>query len=258
MNKNYLLVTDLDGTLLNEKSALPKGAKEVFADLSELDIKTMVVTARPKRLAEEFVKELGADVAAYNNGAEIYLGDNKLCSFPIATEFLRDFAKTMHEFNPDVMMGVEADGELFANANMFSAWELIDAKRSDLMRFEADFVSKILIGANNSSDIADIASFINTEDVRIELAGSTALITSAKASKAKAIEKIAAFYDVDMSGVYVFGNDLSDVEMLRMAGHAYCVKGGHPMAENSATVVASNNDGGVIKAIQEFITGIKR
>lgn len=258
MYMNYLLVTDLDGTLLDEKGELPKGAKEVFTDLAELDIKTAVVTARPKRLAEAFVKELGCDVAAYNNGAEIYRGENMLCSFPISSDFVCEFAKNMQGFNPDVMIGVEANGELFANSNMYSAWDLLDATRCDLTRFKGDSVSKILVGASNSSDIADIASFIKTEDVRVELAGSTALVTSSKASKAKAIEKIASMYDVDMSGVYVFGNDLSDVEMLRLAGHAYCVSSGHPMAKNYSTVVGSNNESGVLKAIQKFITGIKR
>ncbi len=258
MYKNYLLVTDLDGTLLNEKGELPKGAKEVFADLAELDIKTAVVTARPTRLAKAFVKELECDAAAYNNGAEIFQGENRLCSFPISSDFVCEFAKDMQRFNPDIMMAVDADGELFANSNMFAAWDLIDAARCDLTHFKADNVSKILVGASSSSDIADIASFIRTDDVRVELAGSTAIITSAKASKVKAIEKIASLYDVDMSGVYVFGNDLSDVEMLRLAGHAYCVSSGHPMAKNYSTVVGSNKESGVLKAIQEFITGIKR
>ncbi len=258
MYKNHLLVTDLDGTLLDQKGELPKSAKKVFSDLAELDIKTAIVTARPKRLAEAFVRELDCDIAVYNNGAEIYQGEKKISSFPINPDFVCEFTKDMQAFNPDIMMGVEADGELFANSNMFSAWELIDATRCDLMHFKAESVSKILVGANNSSDIADIASFIKTDDVRIELAGSTALVTSSKASKAKAIEKIARLYDVDMSCVYVFGNDLSDVEMLRLAGHAYCVSSGHPMAKNYSTVIGSNNESGVLKAIQKFITGIKR
>ncbi len=258
MYKNYLLVTDLDGTLLDEKGMLPKGAKEVFADLSELDIKTAVVTARPKRLAQSFVNELGCDAAAYNNGAEIYQGDNKLCSFPITNDFVCEFAKDMQSFNPDVLMAVEADGELFANTNMFSAWELLEATRCDLLHFSGNNISKILVGADNSSDIAQIASFIKSDDVRVELAGATAIITSSKASKVKAIEKIASMYDVDIRSTYVFGNDLSDVEMLRMSSNAYCVSDSHPMAKNYSRVVGSNKDSGVLKAIQEFITGIKR
>ena len=47
-------------------------------------------------------------------------------------------------------------------------------------------------------------------------------------------------------------------EMLRMSGHAFCVQDGHPMAKNYSTVVGSNNESGVLKAIQKFITGIKR
>ncbi len=249
MNKNKLVITDLDGTLLKSDGALPKGCIEAFEDLAKRGIKTAIVTARPKRSAEEYAKVLSCDAAAYDNGAYVYIGEKLIFNSLLSGEFVINLTKKLTEADSDIYIAAESDGKMYANHSMLANWSKIDAERCDFPKFPYFAASKLVIGADDSSKLPLIASYIDCDDAHIELAHSTVLVTTDKATKLCAAKKLAQSFGVEMSDVYAFGDDIGDVELLRSVGHPYCVENGHPMAKASAKLIPSNDMGGVVTAI---------
>ena len=255
MYKQKLVITDLDGTLLDSRKALPEGCIKAFSDLAELDVKTAMITARPKRAAEDFVKAVGCDAAAYDNGAYIYRCGELISTSVLDGDFVRELTAKLTAEDPDVYIAAESEGQMYANYNMLAHWEKVEAERCDFPKFPFYSASKLIIGTEDKARLAMIASMINYGDVHVELAHSTVLITTDKSTKLYAAKKIAESFGIDMSDVYAFGDDIGDVELLRSVGHPYCVENGHPMAKASAKVIPANDAHGVISAIKKDILG---
>lgn len=257
MNDLRIVLSDLDGTLLTDSKELPKDSVRTFNDLAELDIKTALVTARPYRLAKNYADELSADAIICNSGAEIYRCGQLMCSHTVSGDFVRYFASGLEKALPDIYIGAEVDGQMYANYNMIANWDKIDAERCDFRRFPFEHASKLIVNATSSDELATIASFVGYQfgEVHLELAHTTAIITSAKASKAISSARLAYSYDIGMFQAAAFGDDISDVELLRAVKYPFCVTNGHSMAKCNAKIIGSNEDGAVIKAIRKYILG---
>lgn len=255
MYKQNLVATDLDGTLLDGDRKLSNEAVKAFEDLNELDVITSVITSRPDRFTKDIAHKLGCNAYACNNGAEIYRNGELFYKSHLSDDFVREFTEKLMYHFPDMMIGAEAGGRFYANYNMLSFWDKEVPERCDFPKFPFTSASKLIIKAENSSDLATVSSFIDASDVHLELAHQVIILTTSEATKGKALSRIAASYGIDKENTFVFGDDIGDLEMMRISGHPFCVENGHPMLKEEAVVIPSNTLGGVVTAIKKYIIG---
>ncbi|MCL2286566.1 MAG: HAD family hydrolase [Firmicutes bacterium] len=260
-----MIVTDLDSTLLRNDKTISRYTIDTFRRLQENGVKIVIATARPKRVAKDYIGAINADAAILHNGAVIYVGDNHFCSFSIPNKVAVDILQKTAAQYPEMYISVEINDMLYANfeipapdwANVRTDFTDLPDMPADKMLFSIGNITNPAESKNNADGMASlkaIQSMLTDNFNAILGEGWLLMVMNKLACKYQGVKEVSAYFGLTPADVIAFGDDINDIEMLKNCGIGVAVANAIDEVKAAADFVCeSNENDGVAKWLEEKI-----
>lgn len=261
-----LIVSDMDGTLLDDNKKLPPNFEEVYKQLKRDNIEFVVASGRPiYSLRTSFNHFKNNITFIADNGAYIGLKPEPI----IVDSFtLKDVLPIIDEVRKHPELNIIICTEQIAYIEN-KTWEFYTTayqyyKNLAMVR-ELDFIEDpILKIAIYNADTWNEKKQYNfgglDSQFNFSLSGHYWTDIMPKGvEKGSAVEKLQEQLGVKPSETMVFGDFLNDLEMMTKAQYSYAMKNAHPDIKRAASYEApSNNEHGVTQIIIEQVLQNKK
>lgn len=264
MSRIKLIMSDIDGTILDKNHQLDSYLIELIPLLKQRDIPFVLASARSPLGIAPISKELGITdfpIACYN-GALISLGDKILSQHSIDKSellLLHDFLKK--EF-PTVSINVYSGKDWLVNT--IDEWVEIEAtitgespkvtSLADFIRDEKTLVHKLLLIDNTDTiqKLQKTLSSIDFPQTDFYLSKDNYLeVTHNQVSKKQALLELANYYQLSLTEIMTIGDNYNDIPMIETAGIGVAMGNAPRDVKTCAKAVTdSNEQNGVSKAIK--------
>ncbi|MDX1544945.1 MAG: HAD family hydrolase [Christiangramia sp.] len=256
-----LIVTDVDGTLLNDNHELHPDFWKVEEQLTQKGILFSIASGRQfYNLESKFERIKDRTMFFAENGTYVSHKGKELYVNPIektaAIEFIEMGRKLEH--TNLVLCGKESayietdDREFFTEISKF--YERLQVVE-DLTKVEDTYLKVTLCNFNGVEDNT-FPHFVDyTDRYKVAIAAKVFIdITALDANKGNAIKGIQKELGISPEETLVFGDYLNDLEMMKVAKHSYAMKNAHPEIIQASNFVTShdNNDNGVLRTIESL------
>ena len=264
MSRIKLIMSDIDGTILDKNHQLDSHLIELMPLLKQCDIPFVLASARSPLGIAPISKELGitdCPIACYN-GALISLGDKILSQYSIDKSellLLHDFLKK--EF-PTVSINVYSGKDWLVNT--IDEWVEIEAtitgespkvtSLADFIKDEKTLVHKLLL-IDNTDTIQKLQKNLSSIDfpqTDFYLSKDNYLeVTHNQVSKKQALLELANYYQLPLTSIMTLGDNYNDIPMIETAGLGIAMGNAPRDVKTCAKAVTdSNEQNGVSKAIK--------
>lgn len=264
MNKEYkAVVSDLDGTLLNELHKFSEKTKETIKKVKETGKKIFIATGRHHLDAFQLKSQLGLDsYLISSNGARIHNEknevvyekniDNEVVDFILSAKCSSEISRHIYTENH---WYVEEEREEFNQYHQESGFFYTIKDFNEIK--DSKFV-KIFFISKNEPELLKLERFFEENlsgKVSITLSGPDCLeLMAPNVSKGEAIKNVMERLGIPLADVIAFGDGLNDYEMLSEVGKgllmgncAERLKGKLPNNE----IIGKNTEDGVAKYLEK-------
>jgi Cof subfamily protein (haloacid dehalogenase superfamily) len=256
-----LIVTDVDGTLLNDNHELHPDFWKVEEQLTKNGILFSIASGRQfYNLESKFEKIKDRTMFFAENGTYVSHKGKELYVNPIEKTAAIEFIKLGRKLENTnlVLCGKDSayietrDEDFKKEINKFyERLKVVD----DLTQVEDTYLKVTLCNFNGVEDNT-FPHFVNyTDRYKVAIAAKVFIdITSLNANKGNAIKGIQKELNISPEETLVFGDYLNDLEMMQVATHSYAMKNAHPEIIQASNFVTShdNNENGVLRTIEEL------
>lgn len=233
-----MVVTDLDGTLLDES-----GMKISDRNLDALNraaaagAHVVVATGRPIWWLGPVIDAGFTGIAVCMNGAVVYdvAAGEIIAASPLTSDTMQSFVTGLEQETETFSLAVERLGislqACVAEHDYDHPWAFGYFKRADRAELLAEPAAKLLVrGREDSRTLALAARAVGAEEVSITYSTDDGLIEVAAAgvNKGTALAELAGRWNVDRKDVVAFGDMPNDLEMLHWAGFSVGMGNAHP------------------------------
>lgn len=274
-----LLVTDLDGTLLDSNARLAGANREVLGSSGRARTVRMVATGRSlhsalKVMDSEFPVDYlafssGAGIVAWHSGELLFtcdmdsdMADRLICRLvSLAVDF------TVHHAPPDTHRcyvhraprsapNADFENRLARYAGFFE--DLSQATPS--ARSAAGIGQFLVIEPPGTGSCLDTIAreFPDVHVVRttspLDHASTWVEIFPSGTSKSQASEWVRRRHRIDPAATFAVGNDYNDLDLLEWARHSFVVENAPESMRERFEVVASNDEAGFAEAVRRWRT----
>ncbi len=262
-----LVVSDIDGTLVNHAKVLTPRSRAAIAALAERGIGFTVTTARPPVGLRPIFALLGLAVpAAAINGGVVVDADLKVIEEKLlAPEVARRAVRLLREQGLDPWLFTDA------------AWYIRDPAGPYVGLETRTIAQEPTVVADFAPELYDrVLKVIGAEEDHAHLAGCEALlrrelgdgaiatrsqpyyldVTNPQAHKGEAVRSLSRAFGVPVSAILTIGDGTNDIPMLEAAGFSVAMGNGTAEVKAAADVVTDDceNDG-FAKAIELYVLG---
>lgn len=252
-----LIVTDLDGTLLDENRMISDEAVETIRAAEARGVGFTFITGRPWRGASRFVRRTGIRIPTITcNGAVINQEARILWSAPMALEPLRELMERAAGLGLTVLFSKDGEEAALSETDWTRSRDYTIAA-PDWETQRADKVN--LISGDRQAEFQSLAPLMDAledryEIVRYERFGCE--IAGKGVNKAEALRRYAALRGVALEEVLAIGDNENDLQMLRLAGVGAAVANATAAAKEAADYICrKSRTEGVIEAVRKFCLG---
>ncbi|MDV7186866.1 HAD family hydrolase [Lutibacter sp. TH_r2] len=267
-SKVKLVVTDMDGTLLNSKSEVSNQFLGLYNKLKELKIKFIAASGRQYfSIVDRFDKSIRDEITIVaENGAFVMHGDKELFSSNLPSEYILKSIHILRELKNVyiVLCGkksayIESKDEKFINMfkNYYSEYEIVN----DLTKVKNDTFFKIAAYNFECSETNIYPAVKHFENkLQVIVSGKNWLdISHLNANKGYALTIIQKQLNISKAETMVFGDYNNDLKMLELADFSYAMENAHPRVKEVANFkTKSNNNSGVEFILKQLINSKKQ
>ncbi|SHI44427.1 HAD family hydrolase [Flavobacterium haoranii] len=253
-----LVVTDMDGTLLNSKHELTPTFFETYNKLKRNNIKFIAASGRQYySIADKFESILDEITIIAENGAYIRKNGTEILVKSIHIDLLKkviEYTRTLPNIYI-VLCGktkayIEQKEENFVNffKEFYNKYEIVDNLLDNL---EDDYFKIALYNPYGAEE--NIYPFFEkfSEELQIKISGEFWVdIMQLNVNKGTAINLIQNAHNISKDETLVFGDYLNDLEMFQNAGISVAMKNAHPKIKEIASYITESNDE---KGVEVFI-----
>lgn len=260
-----LVVTDMDGTLLDGSGHLPAGLWPILDELHERGIVFAVASGRQyAKLARQFAEVRDRLAYIAENGTMVVLDGEVVGLHPMDPEDVRRLvAKTRAMKDEGYRVGavrcgrraayVEAADPVFARqvSAFYAHQDVVD----DLLSPEDDTLKFSVYDADDAETGSGpvLREFAAPNQVVVST-GHWLDIMAPGVNKGTAVRDLQRVLAVSPAQTVVFGDYLNDLEMMSTAEHSFAMANAHPAIIAAANNVApSNEDLGVITTLRALL-----
>lgn len=256
-----MIVSDMDGTLLNSNKELPPMFEDVYKKLREAGIIFVVASGRSAYALRPYFEHFKHDI--------IFIGDNGgfigVRPEPIITQSLKPedvksmvttgrLAKDVHLILCGVNQGyIESkDEEFIAIASKY----YINISRVDDALTVNDRILKVAVcdmktwKLNSEAEWEKYKPYLNVApsgDIWID-------IMPKGVTKGEAVKYLQTQLNISMDETMAFGDFHNDIQMLERAKYSYAMANAHPDVKKVAQYEAPGNDeNGVLSVIEDMV-----
>ncbi len=257
-----MIVSDMDGTLLNSNSAVSARNAGALMRAQQAGVKVVIATGRPIWWLTPVI-EAGFDgIAICMNGAVVYdIGAGRILSSSLLEPFpMQGFLTELEARETRFAIAVERIGtqhdSCWAEPMYMHPWDEGVFRRASRAELTAEPVAKLLVrGEVGSAELARhargaagalVAVTYSTDDGLIEVA-------APGVNKGAAVERLATSWGIGASEVIAFGDMPNDLEMLAWAGHGVAMGNGHVEVHAVANEVTGwHHEDGVAAVLERW------
>jgi Cof subfamily protein (haloacid dehalogenase superfamily) len=254
-----LIVTDLDGTLLNDNHDVPERFWGIAERLFKKGIKLGIATGRPHfSITENFGSIMNHLYAISDNGSLIIHDKTELLSKPLPPheiEALVIAARSVSNAWPilcgkDIWYLEDSDSMLIEKILIYHKnFKIVD----DLTKVDDDILKMSvcdIMGAEQNS-----YPYFKQFENRLKIAVGGAIwldITCTDANKGEAVQVLQQLNGIKPDETLVFGDFMNDYEMMKAATFSYAMKNAYPKIIEVANFVTEkdNNEDGILDVIE--------
>ena len=254
-----LIVSDLDGTLLNEHSQISDKTREVIRKLNEKGVDFAIATGRSIGSARVFKQTLGLDIYLIcNNGANIYNKNEdtifeKVMDEDLVKKIIGFFRENNISYNGFYQRNAYTEeGTPESVVTIEKGFNIVELRNSESF----PVMSKIIV-KDNPEIIRALAEkmktlFADTVDITISQPRCLDIVHK-DCSKGKGIKIIAEKMNIPLENIMAFGDGENDFDMLQTVGHPVVMENGlQSMKEKICNIAPKNTDNGVAEYLEKF------
>lgn len=269
-----LILSDLDGTLLNDEKHIPERNVEALKKAISKGIHVSIATGRNYFSAKRYIEELGLDVPVIlQNGAFIYMPfENKiLYESPLPAKIAKEliFLARKNQLNyilytdflveKDMYMDKRYSGQ-YSKYLEQNNWRLTYV--DDILKYiTKDSVAEVVLIGNEekitkiikqlrkkcSDEFSPIKNSVYKGEAFFEFFGKGA-------SKESALNFLLNYFKVKPEETMFLGDNFNDIGIMKIVGFPVAMGNAPDEVKSLAKFVSlSNNDGGVGFAIEKFV-----
>lgn len=250
-----MIVTDLDGTLLNTKEELPEGSADVVRRCKERGILFVVATARSEASTRKIADVLKPDAIITSGGAGAVCGDQVIYNAVFSEEEAESMIRKCAQDEKIAYIRVIGEKcDLTSNpAVKTDEMEYGHYQKTDFHEIPKQKVSKITICCQDAEYVRKMFEAEENCCVITSYSGQDQhKLSPAKATKEDALAEVARYFGVDFSEIMAFGDDTFDVNMLRLSGVGVAVGNAKEHVKEVADQICGTNDElGVTRYLEE-------
>lgn len=256
-----LIVTDMDGTLLNDEHEIHPDFWEIEKELTNKKIMFSVASGRQfYNLESKFERIKDRMLFFAENGTYVVYKGKEIYLNPLQREDAVKFIEIGRNLDHTqlVLCGknsayIETKDEIFFKEinKYYERLEIVE----DLTKVD-DTILKVTLCNFNGVEEHTYPHFQDYKNnFKVAIAASVFIdITSLSANKGNAIKEIQKELNITPEETMVFGDYLNDLEMMQNAKFSYAMKNAHPEIISASKYVTnfSNNENGVLRTIEEL------
>ncbi|MFJ8108028.1 Cof-type HAD-IIB family hydrolase [Streptomyces sp. NPDC096132] len=260
-----LVVTDMDGTLLDDDKRVPEGLWETLARLRERGVLFSPASGRQyATLAAEFAEVADGMVFIAENGTYVVRDGRELSSDPLEPGVVAEVVAAVRgRAAGGVDLGAVVCGKRSAYVERADEAFLAEVEQyyvrcqvvEDLTAVDDDVIKIALFDFGNAAETAApaLAPFADTHQVVVS-GEHWVDVMNRTANKGAALRRLQRELGITPAQTMVFGDYLNDLEMLDAADWSFAMANAHPEVVRRARHLApSNNDNGVLRTITRVL-----
>ena len=255
-----MVVTDLDGTLLNSQKQVSDANAKAIYKLKDQNITFVMATGRSDVMTKAYTKQLkNADIVIGCDGAVIrnirtgeILYENHLSSETChkTFEICKKYGLQYYVFAKDELISDDPQNERFLIHQKFNQTVAKDEEIpmrivDDLNEYVKEhIIYKIVVSHNDTNYLDKVAEVVKKEtDADAIRSGKKVLAVKAMGvSKAEAIKKLAQKLGILIKDIIAFGDEVNDIEMLTLVGLGIAMENADDVVKEAADQIAGSND----------------
>jgi len=260
-----MLVFDLDDTLLTSEKTITPRTVEAIKICKEKGMFIGYITGRARPMKDEvFCTEeynLPRDFIAYSNGAEIYVGDVLIQRNVISYENAMKMIRCISEAYPTAIIGVRHEPWSYLQTSgenwNIETGEKVKCDIFELPHYEVQRII-VMFDENEADDFKsnDFMEFMTEEAIFFVTHDGSAMIVHKNARKEQALKKAAEYFNISLSDVIAFGDDVTDGDMLKTAGVGVAMANAREQVKEIADYITETNDNeGIAVWIDKYLLG---
>lgn len=265
-----LLVTDVDGTLVDSRQNVPEKNQRAIQRLVEAGKLFTLATGRNETAAGPYARLLGVNAPAilYNGGKVVDFGPpvRTLMEFSLSPEAAVAAIRLAEQ--REVRVNLYVDNKIYVKAidpviREYMAKDRVPClETGDLAAFAEGLrgrrgPTKLLI-IGQEEDLAALTEVIPVNCPGVSLVRSEPNyleVLPAGVSKGAALEWLCRHLGIAVEQVVAIGDGPNDLEMIRLAGLGVAVENAHPSLKEAADYVAPSHEAGAVaEVIQRFFS----
>lgn len=260
-----LIVTDMDGTLLDDAKRMPEGLWPVLAQLRERGVVFSPASGRQyATLAEQFAGAEQGMVFIAENGAYVVRDGAELSADPLpAADVVRLVTSVRQLAARGQDVGVVVCGKRSAYIERSDEPFLAEVRKyyvrhrlvEDVAAVDDDVIKVAVFdfGSVEAATAPALAPFTATH--RVVVSGEHWVdVMNSTADKGAAVRRLQQALGITPAQTLVFGDYLNDLGMLDAAEWSFAMASAHPeVARRARHRAPSNNDNGVLRTIARLL-----
>ncbi|MEM8673491.1 MAG: Cof-type HAD-IIB family hydrolase [Cyanobacteria bacterium P01_G01_bin.67] len=264
--KISLVISDVDGTLINQDKVLTEKTKTAIAKLEQAGILFTVTSARPPFGMKMIIDTLKIQhpFGAFNGGLILKPDFSVISCTPLAPQIMPDVITTIEDFGLDVW--------LCSNDH----WYLKDPQgvhvdhHSQTLKFEPTMIENYqdiedgvikIVGVGKDVDTVAQCETATQEKFRDRLSATRSQpyyldITQPDANKGQVVTKLADYLSIPLAEIVTIGDNYNDIAMFKQSGISIAMGNASERVQQKATyITTSNQEEGFANAIERFVLG---
>lgn len=259
-----LVVTDMDGTLLNSKHEVSNLFFELFKELKKHNILFVAASGRPYYSIVNKLNTIKDDIIIVaENGGIVVKKDTLLLSTPIKKDGLfklESLIDSNSHIHPVFCTKTKAYFKNSSNGfiNLLLEYYPMFTVIESINDIEEEII-KIALYHNEDSEKHIYPHFKHLEpEYKVKISGMNWVdISDDLANKGHAIELLQKTYGISHEETMVFGDYNNDIEMLKLASYSFSMENAHENVKKIANYRTKSNDDFGVEFILEKLINAK-
>lgn len=250
-----MILLDLDGTLLTSDNLVSSITINAINACKSKGYHIGLITARSKSKKNiQLLNELPYDFAAFYNGAKIYAKNHLIESNVLPYKQVSLMLQKLNNDFPGMIFDVHQEPWNFSSVRGdIRHMKLGYRKICSLNNLPECNVQRIRLELNSRLSIP-LQNYLIPESTFYYTTYGDAIIVHKKANKGHATQKASDFFNIPLTQMIAFGDDINDIDMLKIVGTGVAMGNAIPNVKRIAKYVTeTNNNNGVAVWINKHI-----